>query len=676
MTATQSPADCTEAPPYDPAGRPPTPAGRQSDRRLRLVGLNRIGRAFHGLAIATAAGVVALLGAVVLVLLEASGGSSARTGPAFLVGQTWDPVHNVYGALPAISGTIATSGLALLFAVPVAIGVAIFLTEFVPRRLREPIAALVDLSAAVPSVVWGFWAILVVAPFVGHSVEPVLARWTGGAGPFARPPTGFDVLSASVVLAIMVLPTISAISRSALGAVPRSQREAALSLGATRSEAAWLSVLRPARSGIVAGILLGFGRAAGEAVIVVGLIGNVYALPTSLFAQGQTIAGEILNDLNSGLPPERSALVELGLLLLVVTVLVQLAARGIVRWAEASRPRFGSDRSGRATRILREFGSGGLPPDPGPGAPAAPGRRPHPRTRPGHRRIVRRARGIAAVALTGAATTLALLPLVSVLGTAISFGGVAAVHPSFYTSELPAACPAIAQASCPIGGIGPAIQGTLLLVGLASLVAVPVGILAGVYLSEYGRGRGTSIVRLAADLLVGIPSVLIGLFVVVVLLQGAPALDNTALAGALALGVLMVPIVTRATEEALKAVPQAAREAALALGFPRHRATIRVVLPSARYGLITGIFLAVARAGGETAAVVLTAFGSPYWFAGLNHPVSSLTLVIFEQGSQSSYSNWQADAWGAALVLLVLMLGVSVAARLMARGATRPDPEA
>ena len=214
------------------------------------------------------------------------------------------------GRSRAILGTLETSALALLIAVPVALGVALFLTEFSPGWLRKPIAAVVDLSAAVPSVVWGFWAILVIAPLLQQTVEPALARLTNGTGPFSRPPTGFDVFSASVVLAIMILPTISAVSRSAIEAVSRGQREAALALGATRSETARLAVLRPARSGIVAAILLGFGRAAGEAIIVVSLIGNVYTAPMSLFAQGQTIAGEVLNDLNSGSGAERGALVD------------------------------------------------------------------------------------------------------------------------------------------------------------------------------------------------------------------------------------------------------------------------------------------------------------------------------------------------------------------------------
>jgi phosphate transport system permease protein len=612
--------------------------------------------------VAAGAGTVALLGALVLNLVWAGWGSIARFGPLFLVDQRWDPVHDAYGALPGIVGTLETSALALLFAVPVAIGVALFLTEFAPRRWRRPISTVVDLSAAVPSVVWGFWAILVVAPWMGGTVEPALARASGGIGPFAQATTGFDVLTASMVLAIMILPTIAALSRSALEAVPRSQREAALALGATRSESAGLAVLRAARPGIAAGVLIGFARAAGEAIIVVSLIGNIYGVPTSLFSQGQTIAGEILNNLNSGSLSERSALVELGLILLVLTLAVQLAARLLARVLArppSRRPRIAPSRA--PSRFPAEA-SGSEPPSGSPGATLGGS--------PARSFGVRRLRFATAFALSAGATLLATVPLASVAWTAVARGGAAVVRLSFYTSELPPACPAISRAACPIGGIGPAIQGSALLLLLASAIAVPVGLLVGIYLAEYGRGRATATVRTSTELLLGVPSVLLGLFVVVVLLEAAPSLDDTTLAGAAALSLLMVPIIARASEEALRTVPASAREAALALGFPRHRTTWRIVLPSARGGLVTGVFLAVARAGGETAAIVLTAFGSPFWFAGLTHPISALSIVIFEQGAQSSYPNWQSDAWGAALVLLLLMLSVSAVVHYVVRGRT------
>ena len=291
-------------------------------------------------------------------------------------------------------------------------------------------------------MVWGFWAILVIAPLLQQTVEPALARLTNGTGPFSRPPTGFDVFSASVVLAIMILPTI-AVSRSAIEAVSRGQREAALALGATRSETARLAVLRPARSGIVAAILLGFGRAAGEAIIVVSLIGNVYTAPMSLFAQGRTIAGEVLNDLNSGSGAERGALVELTLVLLVLTLVVNVAARLLLHSIRARSAGSPSGRSNRAKRLARW----GVASGPGyaraallPAVAAAtrPNLRPPPR-----RRALRRIGTVSALVLTAAATAIALLPIASVAWTAGSEGGSAVVRPSLLHERAPRSCPVV-----------------------------------------------------------------------------------------------------------------------------------------------------------------------------------------------------------------------------------------
>jgi phosphate transport system permease protein len=634
---------------HDPPSAPPPT--RPEERRVGAL-LSRWGT------LAAAAGLVGLLLAILGFLLADSARALSHFGPAFLWGTSWDPNHALFGAAPAIVGTLETSAIALALALPVALGAAIFAGELAPRRWRAPLATVVDLGAAVPSVVFGLWGILVVAPWMQGTVEPALARLTGGSGPFSGSPTGFDLLTASLVLAIMIVPTVSALARAALEAVPRGPREAALALGASRAEMVGLAVLGPARSGILAGVLLGLARALGEAIIVVSLIGNIYAFPGSLFASGQTLAGLVLNDAGAAGPAERSALVALGLVLLALSAAIQVAARLLAarRWR---RPRATHGRH----RSLGEGLPGGTP------SPAPAGGSGSPRAvRPGARRIL----GAAIVLLTGGATALAIAPLLSVIATAVARGGSAVLTPGFFTSELPPACLASASASCPVGGIGPAIQGTILLVGLAALVAVPVGLLIGVYLSEYGRGRWAATVRFAADILVGLPSILIGLFLVLVLLASAPHLDDTAFAGAMALAVLMLPIVARTSEQALRAVPVADREAAWALGFPRHRTAWRIVVPKAWRGIVTGLFLAVARAGGETAAVVLTAFGSPFWFRGLGHPVAALAPLIFQQGVQSVYPNWQADAWGAALVLLALMLAAGLAGRWTLRGRAGP----
>ncbi|MGA7923364.1 MAG: phosphate ABC transporter permease PstA, partial [Thermoplasmata archaeon] len=529
--------------------------------------------------------------------------------------------------------------------------------------LKTPLATLVDLSAAIPSVVYGFWGFIVVVPIMRTVVEPALAQITGGTGPFSGPPRGLDVLTASIVLAMMIVPTISALSRAAMQAVPRAQREAALSLGATRSETTRLAVLSSARVSILGAVLLGLGRALGETMAVTMTIGNSYTVATSLFSPGQTIASEIANELTSAAPLETSALVELGLILLGITIGVNIIARFLF-W----RVRPASDHPRRRHRDRALAVPRGLPTsnDVSLASAAAPEWRLRAAARAPRRRRWRRALHRAVLGLTGVCVVLAVAPFVGILWTAVHRGGAAVIRPSFYTSTLPVPCNPASGTTCSLGGIGPAIQGTLILVALASLIAVPIGLLIGVYLSEYGRNRFGQAVSFMNDVMTGFPSILIGLFVFVLFIEAYRNITFSAISGALALAILMLPIVTRATEDALRQVPQSLREAGLAIGFPRHRVTLRVVLGTARNGLITGILLAVARAGGETAALLFTAFGSNFYFQRLTQPIGALPPLIYNLGL-TSYPNWQEDAWGATLVLLMIMLAINLTARLAVR---------
>jgi phosphate transport system permease protein len=270
------------------------------------------------------------------------------------------------------------------------------------------------------------------------------------------------------------------------------------------------------------------------------------------------------------------------------------------------------------------------------------------------------------VALVVGAVALAAYPLASVLATAIVGGGPAVVRPSFYTSTPPPAC-GVGQSVCPLGGVGPEIEGTLVMLGLAAAMAVPAGILVGVYLSEYGRNRFGHAVAAIVDVLVGVPSILIGIFVFSLFLSYDRLDDQSAFAGAAALAVLMIPIVTKATETALRTVPTSVREGALALGFPRHRVTLRVVLGSCRGALVTGSLLAAMRAGGETAALVMTAGTSTFWISNLRAQTPALAPFIYDALTVFPSSNYTTDAWGAALVLLLIMAVVSLAARLVLR---------
>jgi phosphate transport system permease protein len=283
-----------------------------------------------------------LLVTILLELAVSAWPSVQRFGWAFLWTSTWDPVAEVYGAAPMIFGTLASSLLALLIAVPLALGVAIFVTEFAPRWMRRPVAFLVELLAAVPSVVYGLWGIFVLIPFLrGVAVPPfkALFGWT----PFFQGVFyGNSMLAGGVILAIMIVPYIAAVSREVLMAVPVAQREAALGLGATRWEAVWTAVLPYGRAGIIGAIMLGLGRALGETMAVTMVIGNRHDINVSVLQPGYTMAAAIANEFSEATTDlYLSALFEVGLILFVVTVLVNALARLLV-WRVARGASVGS----------------------------------------------------------------------------------------------------------------------------------------------------------------------------------------------------------------------------------------------------------------------------------------------------------------------------------------------
>jgi phosphate transport system permease protein len=289
-----------------------------------------------------AALLVAVLVAMIAAMLHASAGSLAEFGLGFVASSVWDPVRDVFGALPFIYGTIASSLLALCFAVPVSLGVAIFLSELAPSWLRAPVGFLVELLAAVPSVVYGLWGIFVLAPWLRTTVEPFLARFLGFLPFFQGQQRGFGLLAGGIVLAIMITPTISSVSREVLRAVPSALREGALGLGATPWEAVRVAVLPYARSGLVGATILGLGRALGETMAITMVIGNRAEISASLFAPSYTMASVIANEFSEATGRlYLSALAEVGLLLFVVTVLLNIVARLLV-WRVGRLPEGGS----------------------------------------------------------------------------------------------------------------------------------------------------------------------------------------------------------------------------------------------------------------------------------------------------------------------------------------------
>jgi phosphate transport system permease protein len=290
-------------------------------------------KAFAGVMLVCALSIFAIVLFILTILIAKSKLSLAQFGFGFFMRSAWDPVAGDFGALPFIFGTLATSLLALAMAVPLALGVAVFLTELCPAKLRAPISFLTELLAAIPSVVYGLWAVFVLVPLMRDSLGPFLVKYLGWTGFFGGYNFGVGLLTASIILAIMILPIISSITRDIMLAVPTSQREAVLALGATRWEMIRTGVLRNARIGIVGAVILGLGRALGETMAVTMVIGNHPDISKSLFAPGYTLASVIANEFSEATGDMYvSALIEIGLALFLVTIVVNAIARGLV-WA-------------------------------------------------------------------------------------------------------------------------------------------------------------------------------------------------------------------------------------------------------------------------------------------------------------------------------------------------------
>jgi len=287
--------------------------------------------AFSLLILITAISVFAIVVFVAWQLYDKSRLSLHQFGLGFFYGHNWDPVNGDFGAMPFIYGTLVSSFLALLIAVPLSVGVAVYVTEMCPIRLRAIISFLVELLAAIPSVIYGLWGIFVLAPLLREYVEPFLAKTLGWTGFFSGPMYGIGMLAAGIILSIMVIPIIASITREVLTAVPQNQREAVLALGATRWEMIRMGVLRNARIGIVGGVILGLGRALGETMAVTMVIGNRPEVSRSLFAPGYTMASVIANEFTEATGDlYLSALVQIGLALFLVTLVVNALARLLV----------------------------------------------------------------------------------------------------------------------------------------------------------------------------------------------------------------------------------------------------------------------------------------------------------------------------------------------------------
>ncbi|MFZ4756081.1 MAG: phosphate ABC transporter permease subunit PstC [Miltoncostaeaceae bacterium] len=636
-------------------------------------------RTYVGLAVGAAVIAVAFVGYLIWNTVAQTGEVWSTFGVwGFLTGDQWLPTPvsgaPIFGALPFIYGTLMTSILALMIAVPAAIGIALATVVLLPKKLRGPIGAMINLLAAVPSVIFGLWGLTVLVPFLKPALEWLATTFGGlsifGWHPFEGPITSGSYLISALVLAIMVLPIITAIIREVLLTVPREQQEAAYALGATRWEMVRHSMLPWARSGIVGASALGLGRAVGETIAIALLLGNSPGIFTSLVGPGSTLASIIALQTGEASGLQLSALTALAVVLFVLAFGINAVARMVVRRSQGGAARKDGlvsravtgitglfpRRAPKAVQVSPSALPDGPPPPPAPREPAAI-------TGSASLSRSRRVRSRLGEGVVWVSLAFGMVPLILVIWEMIRVG-LPAISASFFT-ELPPTDP-----SSYAGGISNALVGTLILMGIATLLAAPLGILTALFIRDVARpgkisGKIGSAVGFVVDILLGVPSIVVGLIVYlgVVIVVG----HFSAWAGGIALAIIMFPVVVRASDEVLQLVPQAQKEAAMALGAPKWRTTLAIVIPAALPGIITGVLLGVARASGETAPLLFTSLGNQFFSTDLNAPIAAIPQLIYQRTIQVATPASLQLAWGAALVLVAIIFILNIGGALISR---------
>ena len=599
--------------------------------------------------------------------------------------QQWDVPNEKYGILPFIYGTLFSSLIALLIAIPISVGSALFLTEIAPRWLATPLGFTIEMLAAVPSIIFGLWGFLVLCPLLNsgpHSIGQYLSDHFGTIPLFEGPPYITNLLAAGVVLAIMITPIITSVSREVIKTVPAALREASLGLGATRWETISKVVLKSSQSGIVGAVILGLGRAIGETMAVIMVIGNTVQIPKSLLQPAYTMPGLLALQFKEAQnePLQRSVLLEIAFALFLITVVVNGLARMLILITKEGQ-------SGKDARMQR--------------------------LRAGAGQFVRIASITAAAFFVGQQIyfdvklhgihgllgpieaiilVFAIVRVVPMLARRTAAWGTWRRFVHLFMFGVVAVCAIVGSVALGwllvyvfqrgghsinlnlftqppkspddlTGGMLNGIVGTGMLVVIAGGIGIPIGIVGGIYLAEFPSSRMIPYIRFAADVLNGVPSVVMGMFGYALFVL--PYHHFSAWAGGATLGIMMVPVIIRTTEEMLRLVPSSLREASLALGATRLTTIVRIILPAASSGIVTGILLAIARIAGETAPLLFTAFGNDMVSAKPSEPISSMTLEIYNNYAYGGPA--EARAWAGALILLAFVLIVSILARILTR---------
>lgn len=598
----------------------------------------------------------------------------------FIFGDVWYPSRGEYGALPLITGTVLVTLGAMVFAVPVGIACAIYISELAPAKTRNILKPVVELFSAIPSVVYGFIGMMVLIPVL-KTLFPDQQLFSN------------SWLAASLVLGIMALPTVISVSEDAIHAVPQSYREASQAMGATKWETIIKAVVPAAMSGISTAIILGIGRAIGETMAVLMLTGNSPLIPEPLwniFDLISTLTGTIALQLPESVDGSvtQSALFELGVILMVMVLVINICARYVVKRTGRKLGEIDPTDSllyrltGRTSMIPEGIGDGLSE----------------------HKGSIMRAGFLilefvgvwmfaslltgTGMALIAAAVVVAVLLLLWKAFEGISpterqricFGGLTAVM-GFVILILAVIIGYILINGLPVldwefitssptnggrgGGIMPAIVGSLELIAGTALIAFPLGILTGIYLNEYAADtKYTRLIREAIDLLNGTPSIVFGMFGMIVFVRYC-GFGYSMIAGWITLAFMILPVIIRTTEESLKSVPMELREASRAMGATKWKTIYKVVIPAAMGGIVTGSILSVGRATGETAPIMLTAavISQPSLAGSIFDPVMALPLHLYHLAMDMPGT--EDLQYGTATVLLLMVLIIFVAASLV-----------
>lgn len=531
---------------------------------------------------------------------------------------TWAPSEGHYGIMSLLAGSGLVTVGALAMGVPLGVGTAVYLVEIASKRVRRLISPAVDLLAGIPSIIYGFFGMVIIRPFI--------AQLTGGLG--------FGALTAWFVLAIMIVPTITTLTIDALNSIPMGIREASYAMGATKWQTIYKVVLPAAKLGIVDAIVLGMGRAIGETMAVLMVVGNAPVIPDSISSPISTLTSQIALDMSYSSGLHRSALFGMGVVLFIISA----ALVGIVRLISKKRGQAMSDSVDTTVDATssRELIKRAL----------------------SHGKKGRINKDLSNKIMLGvfrAAAYITTLVLLAIIAYVV-INGLPHISLDFIFGWP--------QGVNAEGGIWPTIVSTIYVTALAMLICTPVAVLAAVYLAEYAKqGKIVDIIRYAADALASVPSIVMGLFGYALFVE-AMGLGLSMVSAALALALLMLPIVMRTTEEAIRAVPRYIRWGAYGLGATKWQVVSKIVLPSAFGRIATGIVLAIGRAIGET-AVVLYTMGQ-----AINLPISPLdsgrpmTVHLYLLANDGINMN---AAYGTALLLMAIILAFNLFARYLSR---------